>query len=131
MKRFIVVLEMLSHSPFERLTDPVDKAYIAQIETEGCGTMQSSLIGKIEKARRYANEPTRVSIQHLSATFRGDNDEHQISIEDGVMRCECEFFTARGVCCHTMAMERMLSNVLPRSTTNKSEALHGMTPLPV
>lgn len=92
--------------------------------------MQSSLIGKIEKARRYANEPSRVSIQHLSATFRGDNGEHRISIKDGVLQCECEFFAARGVCCHTMAMERMLANVLHRSPSSEGDLIAGVTPIP-
>ena len=93
--------------------------------------MQSSLIGKIEKARRYANEPTRVSIKHLTATFRGDNHEHTISLADGVLQCECEFFVARAVCCHTMAMERLLSNVLPRRATTETELLAGMSALPI
>ena len=31
--------------------------------------MQSSLIGKIEKAKRYAEEPERVTISDFSAVF--------------------------------------------------------------
>ena len=93
--------------------------------------MQSSLIGKIEKARRYAKEPSRVSLLQLTASFRGDNDEHTITFENGVLKCECEFFVARDVCCHTMAMERMLSNVLPRRLSKENELLTGMSAVPV
>ncbi len=93
--------------------------------------MQSSLIGKIEKARRYAKEPSRVSILRLTATFRGDNDEHTISFENGILKCECEFFVARDVCCHTMAMERMLSNVLPHRISDEHGLLNGMSAVSV
>ena len=78
--------------------------------------MHSSLIGKIEKARRYALEPHRVGFTELRATFRGENDEHVVSYADGKWKCSCEFFSGWDVCCHTMAMERMLGQMLPHST---------------
>ncbi len=40
--------------------------------------MNSSLISKIEKAKRYAAEPDRVQFQALDVTFRGDNGTHKI-----------------------------------------------------
>ncbi len=41
--------------------------------------MHSSLIGKVEKANRYARELDRITIDRLSLTFRGDNDTHHVA----------------------------------------------------
>ena len=49
--------------------------------------MHSSLIGKVEKANRYARELDRVSIDQLSLTFRGDNDTHHVTLNAGQWRC--------------------------------------------
>ena len=75
--------------------------------------MQSSLIGKIEKAKRYAQEKERVTFSELSAKFRGENDDYTISYKDGEWHCSCHFFASWGQCSHTMALERILSNMLP------------------
>ena len=85
--------------------------------------MHSSLIGKIEKARRYAQEPNRVSIKQLEATFRGENDEHTVALRDGSWHCSCEFFAGWNVCCHTMAMERLLGAMVPSSGSRESELM--------
>ena len=85
--------------------------------------MHSSLIGKIEKARRYAQEPHRVVVSQLSATFRGENDEHVVSYTDGQWKCSCEFFSGWDVCCHTMAMERMLGAMVARSGSREAELM--------
>ncbi len=45
--------------------------------------MQSSLIGKVEKAKRYAEEPERVTISNFSAEFRGENDSQTRSARSG------------------------------------------------
>ena len=45
--------------------------------------MHSSLIGKIEKANRYARELDRITIDRLSLTFRGDNDTHHVGLDAG------------------------------------------------
>jgi hypothetical protein len=87
--------------------------------------VHSSLIGKIEKARRYAQEPERVGISQLTATFRGENDEHQVSFADGAWKCSCEFFAGWNVCCHTMAMERMLGAMLPRTSSQEQQLMAG------
>ena len=69
--------------------------------------MQSSLIGKIEKARRYAEEPDRVTFTTFSVRFRGENSEYETSYRDGAWHCTCSFFAASGqYCSHTMAVER-------------------------
>ena len=76
--------------------------------------MQSSLIGKIEKAKRYAQEKERIAFSELSVKFRGDNDDYVISYKDGQWRCSCHFFSNWGVCSHTMALERILGDMLPQ-----------------
>ncbi len=78
--------------------------------------MHSSLIGKIQKANRYAQEPERVSFQQFSATFKGEHDSYIVSYSDGRLRCSCHFFTSWGVCSHTMTLQKLLGVMLPRET---------------
>jgi hypothetical protein len=75
--------------------------------------MQSSLIGKIEKAKRYAQEPERVTISNFSAEFRGENDRHTLSLSDGKWHCNCHFFAQWGECVHIMTLQRLLGKMLP------------------
>ena len=65
--------------------------------------MNSGLIGKIEKAKRYAEERTRIHVSGLKVDFDGEN-----------------FFVGWGACAHTMALERILEGMLPKS------ALHAL-----
>jgi hypothetical protein len=76
--------------------------------------MDSSMIGKIEKARRYAEEKDRVSINRFSATFQGDHNSYAVTFDSGTWHCECHFFATRAVCSHTMALQRMLEDMLAR-----------------
>jgi hypothetical protein len=78
--------------------------------------MQSSLIGKIEKARRYAQEPSRITFHEMRVSFRGENDVHEVNYHEGTWRCTCDFFASWGRCCHTMAMEKILIDMLPKGT---------------
>lgn len=75
--------------------------------------MQSSLIGKVEKAKRYAEEPERITFTQFSTTFRGENNEYATGYEDGKWRCSCDFFNNWGICSHTMALARILDGMLP------------------
>ena len=75
--------------------------------------MQSSLIGKIEKANRYAQEKERVTFSEIAAKFQGDNDNYTINYKDGKWHCSCHFFSSWGLCSHTMALEKILSSMLP------------------
>ena len=75
--------------------------------------MHSSLIGKIEKARRYAEERDRIAFISFTVRFRGEHSHHQVSFNDGRWQCACAFFSERGVCSHTMALERVLAGMLP------------------
>jgi len=75
--------------------------------------MQSSLIGKIEKAKRYAEEPERVTFSELSVKFRGENNDYTTEYKDGKWHCSCHFFSSRGTCSHTIALEKILGSMLP------------------
>ena len=76
--------------------------------------MQSSLIGKIEKAKRYAQETERVTFSELSVKFRGENDNYTTEYKNDKWHCSCPFFSGWGTCSHTMALERILGNMLPK-----------------
>ena len=75
--------------------------------------MYSSLIGKIEKAIRYAEERDRVRLKQLSATFRGDHNEYNVEYQEGRWACACPFFAGHDTCSHTMALQRMLEGMVP------------------
>jgi len=76
--------------------------------------MQSSLIGKLEKAKRYAQEKDRVTFSELSAKFRGENDDYIVGYRNGKWQCSCHFFSQRGLCSHTLALEKILCDMLPK-----------------
>ena len=84
--------------------------------------MDSGMIGKIEKARRYADEPQRVRFQEFRVKFQGDHSEHVVTYDGGHWGCGCHFFQGRGVCSHTMALERLLGEMLP---VREAEAVTG------
>jgi len=75
--------------------------------------MQSSLIGKIEKAKRYAQETERITFSELSVKFQGEHDNYTINYQEGKWHCSCHFFSNWGLCSHTMALQRILGNMLP------------------
>lgn len=75
--------------------------------------MHSDLIGKIEKARRYALEPERVVMSEIKAEFHGGNSNHQIMLKDGHWSCTCSFFHSWGTCAHVMAIQKLLDPMLP------------------
>lgn len=76
--------------------------------------MQSSLIGKIEKAKRYAQETERVTFSEFSVEFQGEHDNYTTSYQGGKWHCSCHFFSNWGLCSHTMALERILGSMLPK-----------------
>jgi hypothetical protein len=75
--------------------------------------MQSSLIGKIEKAKRYAQETDRITFSEFSVQFRGEHDTYTTSWKDGKWECTCSFFATWKICSHTMALEKILGDMLP------------------
>ena len=76
--------------------------------------MHSSLIGKIQKASRYAQEPERINFRQFSATFKGEHDDYTISYDNGTWRCSCNFFSKWGLCSHTMTIQKLLGVMLPK-----------------
>ena len=76
--------------------------------------MNSSIIGKIEKAHRYAREPERVRVQNLEASFRGGHDDYTVRLNDGRWVCSCHTFASHavGTCSHVMAMQQLLGAML-------------------
>ena len=74
--------------------------------------MDSSFIGKIDKARRYAEERERVTISSLRASFEGNHNIYEVAFDSGSWDCPCHFFTTRGVCSHTMALQRIMDGML-------------------
>ena len=75
--------------------------------------MQSSLIGKIEKAKRYAQERERITFSDFTVSFRGEHNTYTISYKEGQWHCSCNFFSKWGLCSHTLALQRILSEMLP------------------
>lgn len=76
--------------------------------------MNSSMIGKIEKAHRYAKEPERVRLQSIQSVFHGGHDDYQVGLIDGQWHCSCHAFSSHavGTCAHVMAMQQLLSPML-------------------
>ena len=74
--------------------------------------MHSSVIGKIEKANRYARELDRITIDGLSLTFRGDNDTHRVTLDADRWQCNCHYFESWKTCAHVLAMQKILGQML-------------------
>src|SRR3954454_17688939 len=74
--------------------------------------MQSSLIGKIQKANLYAREPDRVTFSAFETTFRGENDTHAVAYKDARWSCDCDFFGSNAICSHVMAIQKLMGPML-------------------
>ena len=85
-------------------------------------SMDSGMISKIQKAKRYAQEPERITMTQFVVTIQGDNSTHRVTYEEGVWTCGCSFFQQRGLCSHTMAMERLLDPMLHSAEQVESES---------
>lgn len=77
--------------------------------------MNSGLIGKVDKAKKYAQERNRMHISGLQVDFRGENDTHHVALTGERWTCSCDFFEGWGTCAHTMALERILDGMIPTS----------------
>jgi len=76
--------------------------------------MDYGMIGKIEKAKRYAEERDRIHFESFTVTFNGENNPHAIQLNNGVWNCDCDFFQTRGRCSHTMTLEIILEDMIPQ-----------------
>ena len=75
--------------------------------------MDSAMISKIMKAKRYANERDRMEFTSFTVVFKGNHRDHTVTFENNRWHCTCDFFAQRGICSHTMAMEKVLAGMLP------------------
>ena len=74
--------------------------------------MDYGMIGKIEKAKRYADEKDRIHFNSMTVTFDGENNSHIVKYENNIWQCDCEFFRSRNRCSHTMALEMILEGMI-------------------
>ena len=75
--------------------------------------MNSSLIGKIEKAKRYADEKGRVNVHQIKVSLLGDHSTHEVTYESDSWGCTCNFFSGYGLCSHIMALQKILDGMIP------------------
>jgi len=80
---------------------------------KGDYTMDYGMIGKREKARRYAEERNRFLFNKFELTFHGDNNNHHVTFDNGTYNCDCEFFVTHLRCAHTMAIEILFQGMVP------------------
>ncbi len=85
--------------------------------------MNSTMIGKIEKAHRYAQEPERVQFQDFKASFQGGHDAYEVSFDGEHWTCSCHTFESHtvGTCSHIMAMQQILEPMLSNDARYASE----------
>lgn len=74
--------------------------------------MDYGMIGKLEKAKRYAEDRKRFRFNKFDVTFHGDNNDHQVGYENGEFHCDCEFFITHKRCGHSMALEILLKDMI-------------------
>ena len=76
--------------------------------------MDSGMIGKIQKAKRYAEqERERFQIESLVISVDGTNNTHRVTLKDGKLSCTCDFYQSREYCSHTMAIEEIMKGMSP------------------
>lgn len=71
-----------------------------------------NVVSDVEKAKQYAEETDRITFLSFDADFRGSHDTYHISYDEGKWDCDNPYFQSRGVCSHTMAMERLLKGMV-------------------
>jgi len=76
--------------------------------------MDYGMIGKIEKAKRYAEQRDRIRFDSFTVTFEGENNPHTVHFQEGEWQCDCDFFFTRGRCSHTMALEIIFEDMIPQ-----------------
>lgn len=74
--------------------------------------MDSGMIGKIQKAKRYAQEKERIHFKSFTVTFDGSNNENTVTYDEGKWTCTCLYFQTREWCSHTKAMELILEQMV-------------------
>ena len=76
--------------------------------------IDSGIIGKIEKAKRYAQEPQRFVFTSFSVKIEGENNPHVVHFSESKWNCDCDFFQTHGLCTHTLSLSNyILKDMVP------------------
>ena len=67
-----------------------------------------NIVSDVKKAKRYSDQRDRIRIVSFDCTFEGYNRNHHITYDEGKWTSTASFFAQRGVCSHTMALEKIL-----------------------
>lgn len=67
-----------------------------------------NIVSDVTKAKRYSQETDRIHIVSFECSFEGYNKTHHITYHEGDWTSTASFFAQRGVCSHTMALEKIL-----------------------
>ena len=71
-----------------------------------------NIVSDVKKSKRYAQESDRLRIVHFDCSFEGYNRNHQVTYDSGRWSSTASFFAQRGVCSHTMALEKILKGMV-------------------
>ncbi len=75
--------------------------------------MDSATYAKIiTKSNEYAQQPERISFARFEVDFTGKHQNYHVVYDHGEWHCECDFFAQRGICSHTMTLEKVLGVML-------------------
>ena len=67
-----------------------------------------NIVSDVKKAKRYSQERDRINIVCFDCTFEGYNQNHHVTYDGGQWTSTASFFAQRGVCSHSMALEKIL-----------------------
>jgi len=86
--------------------------------------MDSATYAKIiVKSTEYAQQPERISFGQFAVDFKGKHQDYRVTYDHGTWTCECDFFAQRGICSHTMTLEKVLGVMLEQNVPVVQEAL--------
>lgn len=71
-----------------------------------------NIVSDVEKAKRYSAEIDRIRIVSFECSFEGYNKTHRVTYDEGHWTSTASFFAQRGVCSHTMALEKILKGLV-------------------
>lgn len=74
--------------------------------------MNSAFISKVEKARRYAQEPERVRFQSFEVDFHGEHADYVVCMDGNSFSDTSPGYQTHGTSAHIMAMQRLLAPML-------------------
>ncbi len=106
----------------QRMLDPMLPMAGRYEQTKWAVDPGTAIIGKLDKAKRYSEEPERFALTAFDATFHGSNDAHQLAVTDGHWQCACYFFGEADACPHVLAAQRLLAPMLPSSARYEAAA---------